>query len=303
MTTVFIAGSISITRLHEKVQERIAGIVASGLDVIVGDAGGADSSIQACLQDLGATRVTVYCTGKAPRNNVAGWPVHYVQSKARAGSRAFFTAKDRQMARDGDYGLMIWDCKSTGTLSNVLELLGHRKKSLVFVNKTRDFAKIGNPADLEQLLQLMSDSARRLADEKIGLSARLAALGPDRSADDPSPDAAAVAAQTVAAEAPASPLLKDPTGGTAMKLRLLLMSALRDHILQSRLSEPAAARLLGVPLSRISDLMRDKADVFGLDMLVNMATTAGLRVDMRISDRPDQPSGGIPGLGFQDSLL
>ena len=33
MTTVFIAGSISITRLHEKVQERIAGIVASGLDV------------------------------------------------------------------------------------------------------------------------------------------------------------------------------------------------------------------------------------------------------------------------------
>lgn len=173
----------------------------------------------------------------------------------------------------------------------------------MFVNKTRDFAKIGNRSDLEQLLQLMSDNARRLADEKIGLSARLAALGPDRSADDPSLDAAAVAAQTVAAEAPAGPLLKDPTGGTAMKLRLVLMSALRDHILQSRLSEPAAARLLGVPRPRISDLMRDKADVFGLDMLVNMATTAGLRVDMRISDRPDQPSGGIPGLGFQDSLL
>jgi predicted XRE-type DNA-binding protein len=34
---------------------------------------------------------------------------------------------------------------------------------------------------------------------------------------------------------------------------------------------------------RISDLMRGKIDLFGLDMLITMATAAGLQVDMRIS--------------------
>ncbi len=38
------------------------------------------------------------------------------------------------MARNSDYGLMIWDCKSTGTLSNVIELLRDRKKTVVFAN-------------------------------------------------------------------------------------------------------------------------------------------------------------------------
>jgi hypothetical protein len=126
MTTVFIAGSISINRLHKNVQERIGKIVSSGLDVVVGDADGADTSIQKCLRDYQAVKVT----GNVPRNNVADWPVHNVYSKAKAGSRAYFTAKDLEMARESDYGLMIWDCKSTGTLSNVIELL-REKRSLL----------------------------------------------------------------------------------------------------------------------------------------------------------------------------
>ena len=65
------------------------------------------------------------------------WPTlarksHNVYSKAKVGSRAYFTAKDLEMARTSDYGLMIWDCKSTGTLSNVIELLREKKKSVVF---------------------------------------------------------------------------------------------------------------------------------------------------------------------------
>jgi len=120
MTTVFIAGSISITRLHEKVQDRIKKIVSSDFNVVVGDADGADTAIQKYLHDCRADKVTVYCTGDAPRNNVAEWLVHRVYSKAKAGSRAYFTAKDLEMVRGSDYGLMIWDCKSTGTLSNVI---------------------------------------------------------------------------------------------------------------------------------------------------------------------------------------
>lgn len=64
MTTVFIAGSISISRLHAKVQERIHKIVSSNFNVVVGDADGADSSIQECLRNYQAKNVTVYCTGE-----------------------------------------------------------------------------------------------------------------------------------------------------------------------------------------------------------------------------------------------
>lgn len=180
MTTVFIAGSISINRLHKKVQERIGKIVSSDLDVVVGDADGADTSIQKCLRDYQAEKVTVYCTGDVPRNNVADWPIHNVYSKAKAGSRAYFTAKDLEMARKSDYGLMIWDCKSTGTLSNVIELLREKKKSVVFVNKSNDFIKVSDKAGLEDLLAFMSTNARAKAEEKMNLSSVIAGISQEQ---------------------------------------------------------------------------------------------------------------------------
>ncbi len=177
MKTVFIAGSISIRHLHEKVRERINKIASSAdLNVVVGDADGADTSIQQCLHDYRATNVTVYYTGDAPRNNVANWPMRRVHSKERTGSRAFFTAKDLEMAMGSDYGLMIWDCKSTGTLSNIIELLRKKKKSVVFVNKEKDFVTITDKTSLDHLLRFMSDHARKKAEEKIGLSAKLAEM-------------------------------------------------------------------------------------------------------------------------------
>lgn len=45
-----------------------------------------------------------------------------------------------------------------------------------------------------------------------------------------------------------------------------------------------AAKLLGVTQPRISDLMRGKINLFGLDALVNMAAAAGLHIEMRISE-------------------
>ena len=48
------------------------------------------------------------------------------------------------------------------------------------------------------------------------------------------------------------------------------------------MSQAQAAQLFGVTQPRISDLMRGKINLFGLDALVNMASAAGLHVDMRI---------------------
>jgi predicted XRE-type DNA-binding protein len=62
------------------------------------------------------------------------------------------------------------------------------------------------------------------------------------------------------------------------------MMALKDHIARTGLNQSEAAKLLGVTQPRISDLMRGKIELFGLDTLVNMIGAAGLHVEMRISD-------------------
>jgi predicted XRE-type DNA-binding protein len=67
-----------------------------------------------------------------------------------------------------------------------------------------------------------------------------------------------------------------------MKLRSKLMMALQEHLTRNALSQAEAAKLLGVTQPRVSDLMRGKINLFGLDALVNMATAAGLQVEMRV---------------------
>lgn len=176
MTTVFIAGSIAIKKLHALFKERLANIVKSDFDIVLGDADGADSSIQQALLDLGAEKVTVYCAGLRPRNNIGNWPVQNITSDAEPGTREFFTAKDLKMAGVADFGLMVWDTKSTGTLSNVLELLRLERKSVVFINKDKVFINICEAKDLDKLIDTMSDTARFKAEDKIKLSKKVVAL-------------------------------------------------------------------------------------------------------------------------------
>ena len=57
-----------------------------------------------------------------------------------------------------------------------------------------------------------------------------------------------------------------------MKLRSALMMALKEHIARTGLSQSEAAKLFGVTQPRVSDLVRGKINLFGLDALVNMAS-------------------------------
>jgi hypothetical protein len=181
MTTVFIAGSMNIRKLDRMVKERIDNIVDSGLDIVIGDADGADASIQEYLFSKGASKTTVFCSGDKPRNNIGAWPVHTVVTSHAPGSRAFFTAKDLKMAQMADFGLMVWDTKSTGTLSNIIELLQRKKKCVVFINKEKSFKNIGDIEQLEHLLENMSETARQKAEDKIHLLSRLDALKHEQS--------------------------------------------------------------------------------------------------------------------------
>ena len=73
-----------------------------------------------------------------------------------------------------------------------------------------------------------------------------------------------------------------PEQAANMKLRSVLMIALKDHITRARMSQAQAAQLFGVTQPRVSDLMRGKISLFALDALVNMATAAGLRIEMHV---------------------
>ena len=73
-----------------------------------------------------------------------------------------------------------------------------------------------------------------------------------------------------------------PEAAENMKLRSTLMTAIKQHIARAELSQAAAAKQFGVTQPRISDLMRGKINLFGIDALVNMAAAAGLHVEIRV---------------------
>jgi hypothetical protein len=176
MTTVFVAGSITIKHLDLLVQQKLVNMMELGHHIIVGDADGADSAIQQFLYEGGAENVTIFCTGDKPRNNLGNWPINGITTYHPKGTRAYFTAKDVAMAEAADVGLMIWDAKSTGTLTNVIELLTRRKNAMVFINKDKALQKVVTVDDLGALVARMAETSRLKADTKMGLFDRIASL-------------------------------------------------------------------------------------------------------------------------------
>ena len=113
--------------------------------------------------------VVVYCSGDKPRNNIGHWDTKKVDTSYKPGTRQFFTVKDKAMAADCDYGFMIWDGSSTGTLSNAIELVERNKIAVVYISKTKQFFNIKNVQDIEKLIKFMSETSLEKADNKIGL--------------------------------------------------------------------------------------------------------------------------------------
>ena len=145
-----LSGSIKIKTLNNSVNERLENMIKNNLRVIVGDANGADIALQKYFDSHGYRNLVVYCVG-APRNNVSAWDTEVVITTLRPGSRAYYTAKDEVMAEHCDFGFMVWDTKSPGTLKNVLELLKADKKSVVYVNNRDEFVNVSSIDDFERL--------------------------------------------------------------------------------------------------------------------------------------------------------
>ena len=76
-----------------------------------------------------------------------------------------------------------------------------------------------------------------------------------------------------------------PAEAKNMKLRSTLMMDLKDYIVSAGLSQAEAAKLFNITQPRVSDLMRGKINLFGIDALVNLAAAAGMYVGV-VSPNP-----------------
>ncbi len=78
-------------------------------------------------------------------------------------------------------------------------------------------------------------------------------------------------------------LADTPAEAANMKARSELLSALNSRIRSWNLPQEAAAARLGITRPRLNDLLRGKLGKFSLDALVNLATAAGLVLEIRVA--------------------
>jgi predicted XRE-type DNA-binding protein len=72
-----------------------------------------------------------------------------------------------------------------------------------------------------------------------------------------------------------------PEEASILQMRADLIADLRKFIKAKKLTQTKAAEILGVSQSRISDLIRGKWERFSLEMLLTLATKAGMRITLK----------------------
>jgi predicted XRE-type DNA-binding protein len=72
-----------------------------------------------------------------------------------------------------------------------------------------------------------------------------------------------------------------PDEAAVLQMRADLMARLRKVIKARKFTQANAAKILGVSQSRVSDLVTGKWEKFSLEMLVTLATRAGLHVTIK----------------------
>ena len=74
----------------------------------------------------------------------------------------------------------------------------------------------------------------------------------------------------------------DPAVAANMTMRSDLLIALQRRVGSWKTSQTQAARRLEITQPRLNDLLRGRINKFSLDMLVNLAKRADIRVSLRV---------------------
>ncbi len=150
---VFIGGSISIKYLDYAVKDELDKYMNNRLEILVGDAYGIDSLVQSYCKDY--ELVTVYASNGRTRSNVGKWNVRAIEASGCYG-REFYEQKDKAMTADCDFGFMVWDGKSKGTLANIRRLIECGKGVIVYLNSIRQMKHLNTYSDYKKLVEEMA---------------------------------------------------------------------------------------------------------------------------------------------------
>ncbi|MEK6663880.1 MAG: XRE family transcriptional regulator [Pseudomonadota bacterium] len=74
-----------------------------------------------------------------------------------------------------------------------------------------------------------------------------------------------------------------PEEAALLAMRADLMAKLRLTIDEKKWTQAEAAKVLGIAQSRVSDLVRGKWEKFSLDMLITLASRAGLQPRLELA--------------------
>lgn len=167
-TKVFIAGSRSLSRLGKEVKERIDNVVDKGLAVIVGDANGIDKAVQRHLDSRRYRNVTVFCMEGGCRNNIGNWPMQKIIAvDPSRRDFVYYSTKDRAMVEVADYGLMLWDGRSRGTLRSIVDLVRNSKPVVAYVGPSKSFCTLRQPEDIADMLRRVDPAALQGIDAEL----------------------------------------------------------------------------------------------------------------------------------------
>lgn len=170
MTRVFIAGSIKISQLNQEIKKRIGNVVSNGFKVIIGDANGVDRAVQEYLFSQNYQNVLVFCMGGRCRHNIGNWQIRSIKTDKAKKDFKYYAIKDFEMVKEADYGFMIWDGKSKGTLNSIINLLKLDKKVLVYLNFEKKFHTLHSLPDLNTVLSKCDSDSLEYFEEKLELS-------------------------------------------------------------------------------------------------------------------------------------
>lgn len=167
-TKVFIAGSRRLSRLNQDVRRRIDNIVDKSFTVIVGDANGVDKAVQRYLSSRHYSNVLVFCMEGGCRNNIGDWPIRPITA-ADPGRRdfAYYSTKDRAMVEEADYGLMLWDGRSRGTLTSIIHLVRQGKPVVVYIAPDKSFYTLRRSDHLTEMLGRFDPAALHRIDREL----------------------------------------------------------------------------------------------------------------------------------------
>lgn len=149
---VFIAGARAVKILDSVAIDRLTTICKNQLDIIVGDCYGVDSAVQRFCANLPYNKVTVFASNGKVRNNIGHWPVQSIPVESSLKGFEFHRQKDIAMAKDANFGFMIWDGKSKGTYQNIITLLDMKKPVAVYLSQSKTLFRLKPDDDPSVLL-------------------------------------------------------------------------------------------------------------------------------------------------------